>query len=107
MSADPSVLSARLAESRKNRPDCSSFTLTVAGQTVQPTLAELPVETTADTERAMLVSQDLPNNTSLHTAMVEALRGGLVVTVVQLGPSVDESSAAELGTLVNNVLAAS
>ncbi|MDO5753043.1 hypothetical protein [Arthrobacter sp.] len=107
MSADPSVLAAKLAESTKNRPDCASFSLTVAGQTVQTTLAQLPVETNADTETAMLISQDLPNNTSLHTAMVEALQGGLVVTVAKLGPAVDEGAAPELGTLVNKVLAAS
>lgn len=50
------------------------------------------------------MSQSFPDGTVLNLANVEALQGGLLVSVIQLGPFVTKESAVDLGKLAGHIL---
>lgn len=106
LSAKADVLSSKMDGASGARGACSSFTIEVGGQSIKNTMKTLKVDTAADKENGTLITQELPAGTN-NTVTVEALQGGLLVSVVKIGGGADEATAAELATLVDSILAAS
>lgn len=106
LSAKPQVLAATMDRVGSDSGACSTFTMEIAGQSIKTTMKPVKVDTSADQENGTLITQELPTGTNT-TVTVEALQGGLLVSVVKMGGGADETTAAELATLVDTVLAAS
>lgn len=106
LSAKPQLLSATMDRASKNLGACSTFTMEIAGQSIKTTMKPVSVDTSAEVEKGMLISQELPTGTS-NTATVEALQGGLLVSVVQVGGDGSEAAAQKLATVVDQAIAAS
>lgn len=70
------------------------------------TMKSVTVDTSAEVEKGMLVSQDMPTGTT-NAVTVEALQGGLLVSVVQVGGDGSEAAAKKLASAVHQVIAAS
>lgn len=107
LSAKPELLSATLDRAASKRGVCDNFSMEVAGQAVDTTLKSLTVDTAADSESATLINQNVAGGMTINTVTVEALQGGLLISVVQLGPDTQETAAAELAKVVDQILAAS
>lgn len=97
-------LAAASARAKAVPPECSEFTMTVAGQSIKTTVTAMPVETSDSNAGAAMVTQNLPDGTVVNMATVHASQDGLAIVVAQLGPDVSAGSVAELGTLANQVL---
>lgn len=106
LSAMPQVLADTMDRASGDRGACSTFTMEIAGQSVKTTMKPVKVDTSAEKENGTLITQELPTGTN-NTVTVEALQGGLLVSVVKMGGGADEAAAAELATLVDSILAAS
>ena len=106
LSAKADVLSSKMDGASGARGACSSFTIEVGGQSIKNTMKTLKVDTAAEKENGTLITQELPTGTN-NTVTVEALQGGLLVSVVKIGGGADEATAADLATLVDSILAAS
>ncbi len=106
LSAKPQVLSATMDRAGKNSGACSTFTMEIAGQSIKTTMKPVGVDTSAEVEKGMLISQDMPTGTT-NTVTLEALQGGLLVSVVQVGGDGSEAAAKKLATVVDQVIAAS
>lgn len=107
LSAKPELLAESLNRGSEQDGDCSTFSLEIAGRTVDTTMKDIAVDTAADAEKARIVIQNMPGGQVSKTVLVSALHGGLLVAVVKLGTDTEEASAAELATIVDQVLAAS
>lgn len=107
LSAKPELLAESLNRGSEQDGDCSTFSLEIAGRTVDTTMKDIAVDTAADAEKARIVIQNMPGGQVSKTVLVSALHGGLLVSVVKLGTDTEEASAAELATIVDQVLAAS
>lgn len=107
LSAKPELLSETLDRASDQDGACSTFSMEIAGQTVDTTMKDIAVDTAADSEKARIITQNMPGGQAIKTVSVQALHGGLLVSVVKLGTDTEEASAAELATIVDQVLAAS
>lgn len=107
LSADAKVLDEKLTTVADKRNACESFTVEIAGQSIDTTLKPLSVDTAAEAENAMLISQLLPGDVTNSTITVEARQGSLLISVVQIGGDAQGSAAPELATVVDQVLDAS
>ncbi|WP_449372797.1 hypothetical protein [Arthrobacter psychrolactophilus] len=103
LSADSKVLSEKLQAAGDKRNARASFTIDIAGQSIDTTLKPLSVDTAADAENAMLISQLLPGDITNNTVTVEALQGSLLISVVQVGGDAQGSAAPELAQVVDQV----
>lgn len=104
IAAQPQLLAGKVERARDKIEECAVFTITVAGQPITTSLTRLPVDIAADSATANFMSQSFPDGTVMNMANVEALQGGLLVSVIQLGPEVTKESAVDLGKLVDQVL---
>lgn len=104
LTAQPQLLAGRVERARDKREECASFTITVAGKTITTILTGLPEDISADSATRALMNQTFPDGAVMNMANVEALQGGLLVSVIQRGPHVTQESTVDLGKLVDQIL---
>ncbi|MFJ6418588.1 sensor domain-containing protein [Paeniglutamicibacter sp. NPDC091659] len=101
---DPADAAANIAQSRKMLKDCSKFSMTMQGQTVEMKVSQINAKTKAAVTEANRSVVSVPGG-EIPTIAVSAQDGRNLISVSVMGGSNEADDVAQAQDLVNAVLA--
>lgn len=101
--ADPADAAANIAQSQKILKDCSNFSMSMQGQTVEMKVSEIKAKTEAAVTEANRSVVAVPDG-EIQTLAVSAQDGRNLISVSVMGGSNEDDAIAQAQDLVNSVL---